>query len=289
MTVHPMAVVDPGAEVHEEALVGPFCVVGAGARLDAGVELRNHVTVTGRCSIGAGTVVHPGAVLGGDPQDLKFQGEDSEVRIGRDCRIHECTTINKGTVHGGMLTSLGDGCLVMAYAHVAHDCRLGNRVIIGNNAQLAGHVIVEDRAVVSGMVGVHHFVSIGELSFIGAMSGVRQDVPPFVTADGRPAEPRSINVVGLRRADWPIEEIRATKDAFRALYQNRNGTPMSEVLERVRIGDAGKCRPVVRLCQWMNAHLTNSMAQIEGDFEKGEAFGSLEMLELITQCVKKLR
>ena len=127
MAIHPMAVVETGAEIDPSATVGPFCMVGSGARIGADVELRSHVSVMGSTTIGAGTVVFPGAVIGGDPQDLKYRGEDSEVVIGSNCRIHECATVNKGTATGGMLTSLGDNVLVMAYAHVAHDCHVGDQ------------------------------------------------------------------------------------------------------------------------------------------------------------------
>jgi UDP-N-acetylglucosamine acyltransferase len=253
MAIHPMAVVDPTAEVHEDATVGPFCVVGAHVRIDAGAELRNHVTVYGTASIGSGTVVFPGAVIGGDPQDLKFKGEDSRVEIGKNCRIHECATINKGTAGGGMVTSLGDECLIMAYAHIAHDCRLADYVIIGNNSQLAGHVTIERKAIVSGMAGVHHFATIGELAFVAGMSGVRVDVPPFMMVEGYPAEPRQVNVVGLRRDGWSDEEIRATKDAFRSLYRDRGATTLAEAAEKLKAGPTGEIAPVKRLCDWVEA------------------------------------
>ena len=166
MAVHPLAVVDPKATLADDAVVGPFCVVGPEVTLAAGVELTNHVTVTGKTTIGEQTRVFPGAVVGGDPQDLKFHGENSEVRIGARCRIHECATINKGTAGGGMITEIGDDVLIMAYAHVAHDCRLGDQVVLGNQSQLAGHVVIERRAVVSGMVGVHHFVTVARLPLL---------------------------------------------------------------------------------------------------------------------------
>jgi UDP-N-acetylglucosamine acyltransferase len=259
MAIHPLSAVDPKAEVHPEATVGPFCVVGANVRLAAGVELRNHVTVYGRCSIGTGTVVFPGAVIGGDPQDLKYKGEDSEVVIGEHCRIHECATINKGTVGGGLLTRVGNRCLIMAYAHLAHDCLLEDHVIVGNNAQLAGHCRLGRKAIVSGMVGLHHFVSVGELAFVGAMSGVRYDVPPYVTVEGYPAEPRSLNLVGLRRDQWEDVDIQATKDAFRILYRERGVRPLSESIEIVKASEIAARPPVKRLCDWLTSHLNESV------------------------------
>lgn len=250
MAIHPMAVVDPRAEVHEHASVGPFCVVGEEAILGPGVELRSHVTVRGRTTIGEGTVVCPGAVIGGDPQDLKYRGEPSEVVIGKRCRIHECVTINRGTSYGGMITSLGDECLIMAYAHVAHDCRLSDHVILGNNAQLAGHVVLGRKAIVSGMAGVHHFVTIGELAFVAGMAGVRTDVPPYIMVEGYPSEPRNVNVVGLRRDRMGEDEIRATRDAFRAMYRDRGAKTLSDVVEELRASSLIHFTPVARLCDW---------------------------------------
>jgi len=190
-------------------------------------------------------VAFPGAVIGGDPQDLKFRGEDSRVEIGRDCRIHECATINKGTAGGGMVTRLGDGCLIMAYAHIAHDCLLEDRVIVGNNAQLAGHVRLGRKAIVSGMAGVHHFVSVGEL------------VPPFMTVEGYPAEPRSVNLVGLRRDEWGDADIQATKEAFRTLYRGQQ--PLSEAVELLKASDLAERRPVQRLCEWLTDHVNQNV------------------------------
>lgn len=259
MAIHPLAAVDPAAEVHEEAVVGPFCYVGANVRLAEGVELRNHATVYGRTTIGAGTVLFPGAVVGGDPQDRKFRGEDSEVVVGRNCRIHECATINKGTAGGGMRTVVGDDCLIMAYSHIAHDCHLGDQVVLGNNAQLAGHVRIGRKAVISGMAGVHHFVTIGDLSFVGAMSGVRCDVPPYIMVEGRPAEPRQVNIVGLRRDDWSDEDIRAVKDAFRSLFHDRNGRPLRDALIDVRGGPLSGHLPVLHLCSWLDDQLEHSV------------------------------
>jgi UDP-N-acetylglucosamine acyltransferase len=259
MPIHPLAVVDSRAEVHPEATIGPFCVVQGDVIIAAGAELRSHASVYGRSAIGPRTILFPGAVVGGDPQDLKFKGEDSEVIVGADCKIHEYVTVNKGTAGGGMKTVVGDHCLIMAYAHVAHDCIVGDHVVIGNNTQLAGHVKVGARAIISGMVGVHHFASFGELSYTGAMSGVRYDVPPFMIADGNPAKPRKVNDVGLRRAGWAEEDIRALRDAFRVLFRDE-ATPMSQVLTDYRARMPAEARPgVVRLVAWMEEHLEASV------------------------------
>ncbi|MBA2480790.1 MAG: acyl-ACP--UDP-N-acetylglucosamine O-acyltransferase [Planctomycetes bacterium] len=260
MAIHPLAVVDSQATVHPDATIGPFCCVQGHVTIGQGAELRNHVTVYGRSTIGARTILFPGCVIGSDPQDLKFRGEDSETVIGSDCRIHEFVTVSKGTAGGGMKTIIGDATLVMAYAHIAHDCILADHVVIGNNSQLAGHVKVGRKAVISGMIGVHHFASIGELSFVGAMSGVRFDIPPFMIAEGNPAEPRNINQVGMRRDGWSEEHIRAVKDAFRVLYHDRGNKALSQAVADFRATmPTDATHPVNRLVTWISDHLETSV------------------------------
>ncbi|MBN8524622.1 MAG: acyl-ACP--UDP-N-acetylglucosamine O-acyltransferase [Planctomycetes bacterium] len=261
MPIHPLAVVDPQAEIHPDAIVGPFCHVRGPVRLAAGVELVSHVSILGRTSIGAGTRIFPGAVVGSDPQDLKFKGEDSEVRIGERCRLHECVTVSKGTATGGMLTSIGNDVLVMAYAHVAHDCHVADSVVIANNAQLAGHCSIGRKAIIGGMVGMHHFVTVGELAIISGMAGVRFDVPPYVMAEGNPAEPRNINIIGLRRDGWNEADIGDMREAFRDLYHDRGATPLREAVAEVRDRFEAKSptSPVLRLCEWIENHLDNAV------------------------------
>jgi UDP-N-acetylglucosamine acyltransferase len=274
MPIHALAVVDPQAQVHPDATVGPFCVINGPVTLGAGVELRNHATVYGRTTIGTGTIVFPGAVIGSDPQDLKFRGEDSETVIGEHCRIHEAVTISKGTAGGGMKTVVGNHCLIMAYAHVAHDCMVSDHVVIGNNTQLAGHIKVGRKAIIGGMVGLHHFATIGELSLVGSMSGVRFDVPPFMIADGNPAEPRNVNQIGLRRDGWSEEHISAVREAFRHLYHDRGGKPMAEVLAKVRAEvPADPTHPVQRLCTWLAEHLQTSIKGRMGEAHRAPVVG----------------
>ncbi len=261
MAIHPLAVVDSAAEVHPEAIVGPFCVIRGRVRIDQGVELRNSVSVYGPANIGAGTICFPGAVIGSDPQDLKFKGEDSRTEIGKECRIHEYVTVSKGTESGGMLTAIGDGTLIMAYAHIAHDCVVGTQCVIGNNAQLAGHIKVEDRAIISGMVGIHHFATIGERAFVGGMSSVRFDIPPFLIADGHPAEPRNVNIVGLRRDGVADEDIRRLRDAFKRLYHSRGTRPLSAVVAELgtELRPEEETRPLGRLLAWLDNHLKTAV------------------------------
>jgi UDP-N-acetylglucosamine acyltransferase len=260
MAIHPLAVVDPKAEIHPDAAIGPFCCIKGPVKIAAGVELHNNVTVMGRTTIGPGTKLFPNCVVGSDPQDLKYRGEDSETIVGSNSRIHEFVTISKGTAGGGMRTAIGNNCLIMAYAHIAHDCILSDHVVIGNNSQLAGHITIARKAIVSGMVGIHHFVSIGELSFVGAMSGVRTDVPPFVIVDGHPAEPRNVNIVGLRRDGMKDHEVRALKDAFRILFHDRKSQTLSEALAQAKETlPADSESPAQRLCAWLAEHLELSL------------------------------
>ncbi len=187
--------------------------------LGAGVVLHSHVVVAGRTEIGPRTRVFPFASLGHAPQDLKFKGEPSRLVIGADTVIRENVTMNPGTEGGGMLTSVGDRCLVMVGAHVAHDCRVGNDVILVNNATLAGHVHIGDRAILGGLCAVHQWVRIGEGAFVGGMSGVENDVIPYGTVIGNRARLGGLNLVGLRRANLPREDVHALRNAYKLLFE----------------------------------------------------------------------
>ncbi len=178
-SVHPTAVVDPAATLGESVSIGPFSVVGPNVTLRDGVRLESHVAVAGNTTIGEGTHIFPFASIGHIPQDLKFHGEESRLEIGRNCSIREHVTMSPGTEGGGLLTRVGDNCLIMVGAHVAHDCRIGNHVILVNNATLGGHVEIGDHAILGGMSAVHQFVRIGEHAFVGGMAGVEQDVIPM--------------------------------------------------------------------------------------------------------------
>jgi UDP-N-acetylglucosamine acyltransferase len=218
--IHPTAVIEPGAELAADVTVGPHAVIGAGATIGAGTHVRANAVIHGCCRIGRENDIHPGAVIGGEPQDLKYRGEPTCVEIGDNNIIRECVTVNAGTEGGGGRTRIGSRNLVMAYVHLAHDCDIGDDCILTNGAQLAGHIRVEDRAIISGMVAIHHFVTIGSLSFVAGLSAVRSDVPPFMIAEGNPARVRKLNVEGLRRRGMDGEVTRALKEAFRLLYRS---------------------------------------------------------------------
>lgn len=215
--VHPTAFIAPGAEIADDVVVGPFCYVGGRARIGGGTRLGPHVTIQGRTTIGRENHFVGQCAIGGLPQDLKYAGEESALVIGDRNVIREFVTINIGTAAGGWITSIGDGNLVMACAHVAHDCVLEDEIILGNNVLLAGHVRIESNAIVSGGTAVNHFVTIGTLAMVGGMARVVQDVPPFMIVEGAPARARGVNVVGLRRRGRSPESVAELREAFRRL------------------------------------------------------------------------
>jgi UDP-N-acetylglucosamine acyltransferase len=230
--IHPSAVVSPRAEVGEGAHVGPFCTVGDEVRLGARVRLESHVVVEGRTEVDEDTHVFPFVSLGLAPQDLKYRGEPAETRIGRRCRLREFVTVHRGTEGGGLLTSIGDDCLVMAQAHVAHDCRVGNRVIMANAATLAGHVEVEDGANVGAYSGVHQFCRVGREAYVGGYSVVVKDALPFALTVGNHAKCYGLNIVGMKRRGYPQETMEALHHAFRLLLSSKLNT--TQALERIR-------------------------------------------------------
>jgi UDP-N-acetylglucosamine acyltransferase len=216
--IHPTAVVEPGISIGAEAVIGPYCCVGPQVELGDRVRLQSHVVVTGRTKIGAGTNIYPFASIGHPPQDLKYKGEPSTLEIGRDNVIREYVTMNPGTEGGGMVTRVGDGCLFMVGCHVAHDCRIGNHVILANNATLGGHVQIGDYAILGGLAAVHQFVRIGHHAMIGGMSGVEQDVIPYGSVMGDRARLSGLNIVGLKRRGFSRDNIHALRTAYRLLF-----------------------------------------------------------------------
>lgn len=226
--IHATAIVDPAAKIGEDVRIGPYCVVGPDVELTDGVRLESHVVVDGRTTVGSGTRIFPFASVGTPPQDLKYRGEESRLVIGADCVIREHVTMNPGTEGGGLETRVGDRCLLMVGTHVAHDCRIGNDVILVNNATLAGHVAIGDFAILGGLCAVHQWVRIGEHAFVGGMSGVENDVIPFGSVLGNRAHLGGLNIVGLKRQNFPREQIHALRKAYRLLFADE-GT----LLERV--------------------------------------------------------
>lgn len=228
--IHPSAVVDDKASLAETVRVGPFCVVGPNVVLKDNVHLRSHVVVDGRTEVGEGTVIYPFASIGLQPQDLKYQGEESELYIGARNQIREHVTMSPGTKGGGMVTRVGNDGLFMVGAHVAHDCIVGDHVILANNATLAGHVTLGDYAIIGGLSAVHQFVRIGQHAMIGGMSGVENDVIPFGSVMGDRASLCGLNIIGLKRRGFEKETIHHMRSAYRMLFADE-GTLQERVAD----------------------------------------------------------
>ncbi len=216
--IHPSAVIEPGAEIGPGVSIGPFCVIGSQVRLAAGVELKSHVVIAGDTSVGEGTVIFPFASIGQDPQDLKFKGEHTRLEIGARNRIREYVTMNPGTEGGGGVTRIGDDGLFMANCHVAHDCQIGNRVVLVSSVAVAGHCVLGDDVIVGGLSGIHQFVRIGRGAMIGALSMVTADVIPYGLVQGPRAHLDGLNLVGLKRRGANRAEIAELREVLARLH-----------------------------------------------------------------------
>ena len=231
MAIHPTAVVEPGAHVDPTCEIGPYAVVGPHVRLGARTVLAAHAVVTGHTTLGDDNRVFPHAVIGEIPQDLKYRGEPTTLVVGHRNTFRECVTVNLGTVQGGGVTTIGDGCLFMAYSHVGHDCRIGDGAIIANSVALAGHVTIEDHVHISGLAAAHQFCRIGRLSFVSGLTGVAMDVPPYCTVVGARAELAGLNAVGLQRAGMSEEQIGRVKQLYKIVFRSNLG--LAEALAQV--------------------------------------------------------
>lgn len=231
--IHPTAVIAKGAVIGAGVEIGPYCCVGPKVRLGDKVNLKSHVVIDGNTTVGAGTGIFPFASIGQRPQDLKYQGEDSRLEIGRDNVIREYVTMNTGTEGGGMLTKTGDNCLFMGAAHIAHDCRIGDNVILAQGALLGGHVEIGDFAILGGGAAVHQFVRIGAHAMIGGMAAVDNDVIPFGSVAGERAALSGLNIIGMKRRKISRDDIHALRAAFKDLF-GEAGT----LLERIARVDA---------------------------------------------------
>ena len=236
--IHSTAQVDPDADIADDVEIGPYALIGPKVRIGAGTRVGAHVIVEGRTHIGADNRLHPFSVIGGEPQDKKFKGEDTDLEIGDRNVIREYCTLHVGTVQDGGITRVGHDNWIMAYVHIAHDCHVGNHTVFSSNAQLAGHVHVDDWAIIGGMTGVHQFVRIGAHSMVGGASVLVQDVPPYVIASGDRAVPYGINVEGLRRRGFSADAITALRHAYKLLY--KSGLTLDEAKVQIEaFGNAG--------------------------------------------------
>lgn len=218
--IHPSAIVDAAAIIDSTAVIGPYAIIGPHVRIGAGTKIGSHTVIEGHTTIGCDNIISHFSSLGGVPQDMKYRGEPTQLMIGDRNTIREFTTIHTGTVQDQGCTSIGNENWIMAYVHIAHDCVVGNNTIFSSNAQIAGHVVVEDWAILGGMSGVHQFVRIGQHAMLGGASALVQDIPPFVIAAGDKAQPHGLNAEGLKRRGFSPETITALRHAYRLLYKD---------------------------------------------------------------------
>lgn len=228
--IHPTAIVEPGAQLGGGVVIEPYAIVKSNVTLGDNVVIKSHAYIDGYTTIGEGTVIYPSASIGTKTQDLKYRGAKTSVNIGKRCQIREFVTINSSCAEGTSV-DIGDDCLIMAYCHVAHDCKVGNRVIMSNNATLAGHVTVEDCAIIGGLTPVHQFVRIGCYAMVGGMSRVTHDIPPYTVGGDIPYKFGGLNLVGLKRHQFPLRTRQELAKAFRILY--RMDLPLVEALRLI--------------------------------------------------------
>lgn len=219
--MHPTAIVDKGASVDDDVFIGPFCIIGRGVRIRRGTRLISNVIVEGKTEIGEETTVYPFTSIGLPPQDLKYRGEETGVSIGDRNIIREYTTIHRASIGGDGVTVIGNDNFLMAYVHIAHDCKIGSHIIMANAATLAGHVTVEDYAVIGGLVAVHQFTRIGAYAMVGGFSGIGQDIPPYMIASGARARLFGLNTIGLKRHGFSDTSIAELKRAYKILFREK--------------------------------------------------------------------
>ncbi|GGD03943.1 acyl-ACP--UDP-N-acetylglucosamine O-acyltransferase [Aquisalinus flavus] len=260
-TIHQTALVDPSASIADDVEIGPFCQVGPNVVLDKGVKLLGNVVLTGNTHLGENTVVHPFAVLGGPPQHLGYKGEDTKLIIGRNNTVREHVTMNPGTVSGRGQTVIGDNCLFMAATHVAHDCIVGNNVIMANNATLGGHVIVSDFVFMGGLSAVHQYCRVGIYSFVGAAALVTMDVIPYGSVIGNHARLEGLNIVGMKRRGTSRQVIHDIRAAYRLLFA-REGT-LQERIEDVTAMFAHS-QEVMTIIEFMKADSSRALCTPKG-------------------------
>jgi UDP-N-acetylglucosamine acyltransferase len=247
--IHPTAVVADGVQIGNNVIIEPYAVINSPhVVLEDGVVIKSHVYIDGYTTIGSGTTIYPGASIGTKTQDLKYRGEKTFVKIGKNCDIREYVTINSSCQENSVV-QIGDNCLIMAYCHVAHNCVVGNRVIMSNNATLAGHVTVEDCAIIGGLTPIHQFVRIGRYAMVGGMSRVTHDIPPYTIGAGIPYKFGGLNIIGLKRHGFSLETRRELSKAFKLLY--RSQLRIEEALDTIE----KECQPLeeighfVRFCR----------------------------------------
>ena len=222
--IHNTAIIDTQAKIHKNVKVGPFSVIGANVEIEENTEIQSHVSILGNTKIGKNNKIYPFASIGNDPQDLKFQGEETKLEIGNDNKIREYVTINPGTNGGGGITKVGNNCLFMVSAHIAHDCYVGDNVILANSVPLGGHAYIEDNVIIGGNSAVQQFTRVGRSAMIGGMCGVVRDIIPYAMVHGNRSKLQGLNLIGLRRKNIPNKDIIILSDAYKEIFKNENLT-----------------------------------------------------------------
>jgi len=264
VTIHPTAIVEDGARLAGDVTIGPYCTVGPNVVLGEAVELISHVVLAGNTTIGAGTRIWPFASIGHQPQDMKYQGEDSRLEIGAACMIREHVTMNPGTTGGGLYTRVGANALFMMGCHVGHDCQIGDNVIMANNATLAGHVEIGDYAILGGLSAVHQFVRIGAHAIVGGMTGVDRDIIPYGSAIGDRAELGGLNVIGLKRRGFDRDTIHALRGAYRIIFHGEVEGTLAERAE-LALAEYPDVEPVRRLADFIRADTSRNLCTPRDD------------------------
>src|SRR3989344_1208116 len=272
--IHPLAMIEPGAEIGKNVTVEPFAVVKGTVTLEDNVVIKSHAYIDGFTTIGEGTIIWPSASIGTKTQDLKFSGEKTYVKIGKRCEIREFVTINSSCQENSVV-KIGDDCLIMAYCHVAHNCEIGHRVIMSNSAMLAGHVIVEDFAIIGGMTPIHQFSRIGKHAMVGGFSRVPRDIPPYTVGGGFPYKFGGINIIGLKRHKFPLEVRIALSKAFKLTY--RSGLHLTEAIHQIE----REIEPCLEVQHWVEFCRSSKRGLIglEGVAKKGDQDAEEEYFE----------
>ena len=222
--IHTTAIIDPKAKISSNVKIGPYTIIGANVEVGEGSEIQSHVSIVGNTKIGSNNKIYSFASIGNDPQDLKYKGEETKLEIGNNNKIREYVTINPGTIGGGGLTKIGNNCLFMVSSHIAHDCFVGNNVILANNVPLGGHAEIEDDVIIGGNSAVQQYTRVGRSAMIGGMCGVVRDIIPYGIAHGNRSILQGLNLIGLRRKNIPNSEIMTLTDAYNELFKNENLT-----------------------------------------------------------------
>uniref|UniRef100_A0A1S7LGJ1 Acyl-[acyl-carrier-protein]--UDP-N-acetylglucosamine O-acyltransferase n=1 Tax=Magnetococcus massalia (strain MO-1) TaxID=451514 RepID=A0A1S7LGJ1_MAGMO len=249
--IHTTAVVEEGAVIGQDCNIGPYAVIGPDVSLDNGVEVGAHAVIQGHTCVGEKSVISSFSAIGLPPQDIHYQGEPTKVSIGKRCQVREYVSIHRGTAEGGGLTYVGDDCMIMAYSHVAHDCRVGDQVIMANGATLAGHVELQEFAVIGGLTAIHQYARIGRHAFIGGASAVSMDVIPFASAAGNRSKVTGVNVVGLRRRGFSEEAIKAIRRSHRTIF--RSGLRLEQALEEIEKDAMSSFPEVVNILEFIQS------------------------------------